>query len=119
RAIVPAAEPTVRGGAGRLAAVRRARADGARRGAEAAGLDRGRLRGRLCAGALVRGAVPRARRPARLSVGRLDHGDGAVAAAIDIRYCAHLDRVAPLAPERGARRAMTPLEAEIRRIIAI
>src|SRR5437762_7832603 len=52
-------------------------------------------------------------------MGRTHHGNGAVAAAVAVWRRADRGRAEASSPERGPRDAMTPLEAEIRRIIAI
>src|SRR2546421_652598 len=52
-------------------------------------------------------------------MGRTHHGNGAVAAAATVWRRADRGRAEASSPERGPRGAMTPLEAEIRRIIAI
>src|SRR6185437_15871146 len=87
------------------------------RRAQAAGPDHRRLRRVLCLRALVLRVLPRARRAARLPVGRRDHGAIAVDPAVP-RRC----RLHRLRDEASARAdelmAPAPLEAEIRARIA-
>ena len=78
----------------------------ARRRAEAARPDRRRLRGRLCDRAHHLRVLPRARRAARLSVGRADHGHAAVAAA-DARP------VLPSSPMRCGDSRCAPMMADL------
>ncbi len=82
-------EPALRGDARRPGAARGAGAADARRRAEAAGPDHRLLRLRLRDRALDLRILPRARCPARLPVGRRDHGAIAVDPAVPRRPCLH------------------------------
>src|SRR5262249_4808304 len=88
------------------------------RRAEASGPRHRHLRGRLCDRALVLRVVPRARRAARIPLGRPHHGHAAVDPVRAVRHRADHRRDAPAAA-CGSASCMTPLEAEIRRIIEV
>src|SRR5262249_17504635 len=137
RATPAPSESTLRSGAGRPRAVCRARAHDPRRRPEAARPHYRRLCSRLCTRALVLRAVPRTRPAARLSLGRSHHGHAAVAAVVPRRPCLHCPcavaqtvaadlvgrifygKPVSIFPENALMTEMTPLETEIRRLIAI
>ena len=90
------------------------------RRAQAARARHRRLRARLRRRPHHLRIVPRARRAARLSLGRPHHGHAAVAAADPRRHRLHRRRAAarePVASMMADERS--PLEAEIRRLIAV
>src|SRR5262249_32258244 len=115
RAAAAPSEPALRGDARGLRAVRAAGAVGALRRVEAARPHPRRLRAVLWVRSLVQRILSRARSPARFPVGRPHHGHAALAADDPRRRTHHLARAA----RAGARPGMTPLEAEIRRMIAV
>ena len=86
---------------------------------EAAGPDHRGVRRRLCGGALVLRIVSRTRPAAWLSLGRSHHGHAAVAAVAARRPCLHCHCAAARTIAANVMSEMTPLEAEIRRLIAI
>src|SRR5262249_19392759 len=112
RSAAASSEPALRSDARRARAVRRAGAVRALRRAQAARPHPRRVRAVLWPRALVERILPRTGYPARVPVGRADHGHPAVDPDDPRRRAHHLARAA----RAGA--GMTPLEAELRRIIA-
>src|SRR5262249_21317469 len=88
-------EPALRGGPRRPRAVRCACDPDPRRRAQKAGARDRSIRARLRDRALHRGAVPRARSAAGLSVGRPDHGHAAVGSDDRRGPCLAVLRIAP------------------------
>src|SRR5205085_12624806 len=119
RAAAAPSEPTLRSRSGRSAVIRSARSADACRRAETAGPDHRVLRDRLLARALVLRVVSRTGCADWLPVEHGHHGHIAFGAAAGVRNCHGRDRAAPAAAQCHANRVMTPLEAEIRRIITI